>query len=260
MDELTHIDLFSGIGGFSLAAESCGFKTILFSEIDEFCQKVLKKHWPKVPIIPDIRDVDGAKWRGTTLLTGGFPCQDISVAKQKGLGINGAKSGLWKEMFRVISEIRPKYILVENVSNLLNRGIERVLGDLASIKYDAEWHCIPASHFGAPHIRDRVWLVAYPNGKPGINWGLLAWNSKKINVWDKDAEKWGKNRGLPYVGTKVISRLVNEQPERYCNPEFLRISDGIPDGLDRLGSLGNAIVPQVAQEIIKCIYEIEVNK
>lgn len=116
---MTHIDLFSGIGGFSLAAQWAGFKTIVFCEKDEFCQKVLKKHWPEVPLIPEIRDFDGTKWRGATLLTGGFPCQPFSSAGRK----RGKKDDryLWPEMLRIISEARPTWIIAENVINIAQR-------------------------------------------------------------------------------------------------------------------------------------------
>jgi site-specific DNA-cytosine methylase len=182
-------------------------RTVWFCEQDPFCQRVLAKHWPGVPVHPDVRalvadtggerrrqDVRGAHGDEAAdegraaqradepdggregagegpvvpvpvpyvdVLCGGFPCQDISVAG-RGEGIDGARSGLWAEYARLIRELRPRYVVVENVAALLARGMERVLGDLAACGYDAEWDCIPASAVGAPHRRDRVWLVAYP--------------------------------------------------------------------------------------------------
>jgi len=163
------LDLFSGIGGFSIGLEKSGMETVAFCEIDEYAKKVLKKHWSGVPTYDDVTklskevlDNDGIS---VDVICGGFPCQDISVAGvQK--GIKGKRSGLWGEFARLIDEIRPKYAVVENVPNLLSgdrgRWFGRVLGDLAEIGYDAEWHCISASELGAHHHRDRVWIISYP--------------------------------------------------------------------------------------------------
>ena len=161
---LTVGSLFSGIGGFDLGLERTGgFSTSWFCEQDEFCARVLDKHWPGVPVYPDISSLKGAHVEPVDVLCGGFPCQDLSIAG-KGAGLAGARSGLWSEYARLIGELRPRYVLVENVAALLARGMGTVLGDLAALGYDAEWDCIPASAVGAPHRRDRVWLVAYPNG------------------------------------------------------------------------------------------------
>ena len=179
------LDLFSGIGGFSLGLERAGMRTVAFCEIDPYCRRVLAKHWPDDPVYDDVRTLTASSlvanpdyqrqlqsqgcerdqwgWAGDCgidLICGGFPCQDISTAG-KGAGITGARSGLWGEYARIVGEVRPRYVLVENVAALLGRGIERVLGDLAALGYDAEWHCIPASAVGAPHRRDRVWIVAH---------------------------------------------------------------------------------------------------
>jgi DNA (cytosine-5)-methyltransferase 1 len=160
------LDLFSGIGGFSLGLERAGMETVAFCEIDKKCHKVLKKHWPDVPIFDDVSTLTKEKLdeRSITVdvICGGFPCQDLSVAGT-GKGLEGSRSGLWFEYGRIISELRPRYVIVENVSALLNRGLDQVLGQLAQIGYDAEWHCIPASAVGAPHRRDRLWIVAYSN-------------------------------------------------------------------------------------------------
>ncbi len=166
------LDLFSGIGGFSLGLERAGMTTVAFCEIEDYPQKVLKKHWPNVPIYNDVTELtyDRLKSDGITnidVITGGFPCQDISVAgKQAGI-CEGTRSGLWSEVARLIDEIRPKYAIMENVTALISGGggrwFGRVLGDLAEIGYDAEWHCIPASQLGAHHHRDRVWIIAYPD-------------------------------------------------------------------------------------------------
>lgn len=157
--------LFAGIGGFDLGLERAGFTTAWFCEQDEFCQQVLAKHWPDVPCYPDICELKGEDVEPVEILAGGFPCQDLSYAG-RGAGIEGERSGLWSEYARLVGELRPRYVLVENVPALLTRGLGRVLGDLAALGYDAEWDCIPAAAFGAPHRRDRIWLVAYPGGHP----------------------------------------------------------------------------------------------
>jgi DNA (cytosine-5)-methyltransferase 1 len=158
------LDLFSGIGGFSLGLERTGgFKTVAFCEIDPYCRKVLKKHWPDVPCYDDIRELTAERLAAdgiaTDAICGGFPCQDISLAGKR-TGLEGSRSGLWSECARLISELRPRYVIVENVSALLSLGMARVCGDLAEIGYDATWDCIPASAVGAPHRRDRAWIIA----------------------------------------------------------------------------------------------------
>ena len=185
------LDLFSGIGGFSLGLERAGMQTVAFCEIDPFARRVLAKHWPEVPCHDDIRTLS-ADWLAENglwpdVICGGFPCQDISLAG-KGAGIGGERSGLWREYARLIGEIRPRYVIVENVAALLGRGLGDVLGDLAALGYDAEWHCIPAAAVGAPHQRDRIWIVAYP-------------------AWD--------GAGRPWIGTEhggaCVSRPVGQQ-------------------------------------------------
>jgi DNA-cytosine methyltransferase len=163
---LTVGSLFAGIGGFDLGLERAGMRSVWQCEIDPYAQRVLEKHWPDVLRVPDIRHVGARTVPYVDVICGGFPCQDISIAGA-GAGIDGERSGLWSEYARVVGELRPRYVVVENVSVLLARGLGRVLGDLAALGYDAEWDCIPASAVGAPHQRDRIWLVAYPNGDDG---------------------------------------------------------------------------------------------
>ena len=160
------LDTFAGIGGFSYAAEKLigGFETTQFIEIDPFCQKVLKKHWSHVPIHDDIRTFTAKPFQ-YQVICGGFPCQDISVAGlQKGI-TEETRSGLFFELMRVIRMVRPKYVVLENVAAILNRGLDIVLRELSEAGYDAEWSVIPASSVGACHQRSRWWLVAYPNSK-----------------------------------------------------------------------------------------------
>lgn len=265
------LDLFSGIGGFSLGLErSGGFKTVAFCEIDLFCCKVLEKHWPEVPIYDDIRTLTAARLASDRItvdaICGGFPCQDISVAG-KGAGIDGARSGLWSEYARLVGELRPKYVIVENVAALLGRGLERVLGDLAALRYDAEWHCIPASAVGAPHLRDRVWIVAYPERANGGDC------QEHAEEGQRQPGTHTNNPVSPGLSTDVrgqriqgiISKKVQRQPAfSWCQDirgiaDFFQRSDipepllwRIDDGLsDRVDAIGNAVVPQIP-EMIGC--------
>ena len=166
MSGLKVLDLFSGIGGFSLGLERAGMQTVAFCEIDKKAQQVLRKHWPDVPVFDDVTTLKGDQIGTVDVICGGFPCQDISLAG-KGAGLEGARSGLWWQFHRLIKEIKPSWVIAENVSALRFRGLDTVLRSLAEIGYDAEWHCIPASAVGAPHQRDRIWIVAYPNSNDG---------------------------------------------------------------------------------------------
>ena len=158
------LDLFSGIGGFALSAKWAfgkDLEIVGFCEIDDYCHKILNKNFPDVPIYEDIKELDGKKFKNIDLITGGFPCQDISVAG-RGAGLEGERSSLWFELLRIIRDIRPRYALVENVPMLTSRGGTRVVADLAKIGYDTEWQIISAAEVGAWHLRKRIWIVAYP--------------------------------------------------------------------------------------------------
>ena len=222
------LDLFAGIGGFSLGLEKAGFETVAFCEIDPYAQSVLKKNWPGIPVYDDVRCItadrlvsDGI---GVDVITGGFPCQDISVAgNQK--GIDAERSGLWSECARLLGELRPRYAIFENVTNLLNgdggNWFKRVLWDISQIGYDAEWHCIPASAIGAHHHRYRVWIVAYPNSDSqsgvALNAGeihppsLLAYPSEC--EWQSGAEKQRVLRALQENG--AIDNYTGRRGEAY---------------------------------------------
>ncbi len=165
-DRVNVLDLFSGIGGFSLGLERAGMKTVAFCEIDPHCQKVLRKHWPNVPIFDDVKKLKGKQFKNIDLICGGFPCQNISVAGNK-RGIDGNRSGLWKEFHRLIKEISPRWVIIENVANLRNLGLGVVLKDLRKIGYDAEWHIISARSTSpyCPHLRERIWIIAHPNSE-----------------------------------------------------------------------------------------------
>jgi DNA (cytosine-5)-methyltransferase 1 len=246
------LDLFSGIGGFSLGLERTGgFETVAFCEIDPYCQKVLKKHWPEVPIYEDVREVTAARLVrdgiGADVITGGFPCQDISVAGKQA-GISGERSGLWSELARIISEVRPRYAILENVTALIGgdrgRWFGRVLGDLAEIGYDAEWHCIPASALGAHHHRDRVWVIAYPNSN-----GLERFNNCRNNE---------QTSGTVFKGGEVARASDAHRAGIWrAEPGVDRVADGVPRRVDRLKGLGNAVVPQIPELIGHAIISYE---
>ena len=244
------LDLFSGIGGFSLGLERTGgFETVAFCEIDPFCQKVLKKHWPDVPIYNDVRTLnyDGP----VDVITGGFPCQDISTAGKKAGITNETRSGLWSEIIRLSIKLRPKFIIVENVANLLAGPSEkpgawfgRVLGDLASIRYNAEWHCIPASRLGAPHVRDRVWIIAY--SEQGMRKGIRV--SDYIND-EKLENRWEANEVMPLI------RCIRDDLQ--TDKRSLRSDDGFSEATHRIAALGNAVVPQIPEMIGYAILQAE---
>jgi len=157
---ITFGSLFAGIGGFDLGFERAGMEPIWQVEINDYAQKVLAKHWPKVHREADIKTVGKHNLEYVDVICGGFPCQDISYAG-RGAGLDGERSGLFFEAMRVVRELQPRVVVLENVAALLTRGLDRVLGTLAEIGYDAEWHCVPAAYVGAPHIRDRVFVLAY---------------------------------------------------------------------------------------------------
>ena len=237
------LDLFSGIGGFSLGLERAGMRTVAFCEIEPFCRDVLRKHWPETPIYEDVRALSAqhltARGISVDVICGGFPCQDISLAG-KGAGIEGERSGLWREYARLVGEIRPRYIIVENVAALLGRGLERVLGDLAALGYDAEWHCIPASAVGAPHRRDRVWIISYDQKADDSLATMAAGQERR-----------------PQVKFRRLHRLVREAHARGWEPEpkprLVRVADRLAHRLDRLGALGNLVVPQIPEIIGRAI-------
>ena len=218
------LDTFAGIGGFSYAAEKLvgGFETTQFVEIDPYCQKVLKKHWPHVPIHDDITTFT-AKSGEFDIITGGFPCQDISVAGlQKGI-TKETRSGLFYELMRVIRMVQPRYVILENVAAILNRGLDIVLRELYEAGYDAEWAVISASSLGACHQRSRFWLVAYPNSN-------------------------GHKRGCTETRDKVITRknsqskwsTYTENIKRQSDDEFNTRESRINENISRSSNGGKA--------------------
>ena len=293
---LNVLDLFSGIGGFSLGLERAGMKTAAFCEIEPYPCKVLAKHWPDAPIYNDVRtltkerlDADGIG--SVDVICGGFPCQDISTAgNQKGIG-EGTRSGLWSECARLLGEIRPKFAIFENVTALISgdsgRWFQRVLWDISQIGYDAEWHCIPASELGAHHHRDRVWIIAYPNnnGSPatkireGIKERVYCDSRGKIATIKSEGlcttkshenVAYPKRKGLQ--GSKEIEnarleRALRKQliARRFCSfeplssiePILCRGAHGVSNQSHRIKALGNAVVPQIPEIIGRAIIEYE---
>ena len=248
---LTHFSLFTGIGGIDLSAEWAGFETVGQCEFADYPTKVLEKHWPDVPRWKDVRDVtiESIREQGigqVTLLSGGFPCQPHSVAGKRLASAD--ERDLWGEFARVIREVRPKWVLGENVAGLLSsesgRFFGRILRDLDSMGYCVGWSSIRASWTGAIHRRERIFIVAYSKCL------RLQRNEQKQIQWiehcslqsdDREIENW--------------IRLSN-----LYKPKLWRSSDGVSGWLDRLKCLGNAVVPQQVYPILKAIAEIELRE
>jgi len=274
------LDTFAGIGGFSYAAEQLvgGFTTTQFIEINPYCQKILKKHWPHVPIHDDIKTFT-AKSGEFDIITGGFPCQDISVAGLQAGITKETRSGLFFELMRVIRMVRPKYIVLENVAAILNRGLDIVLRELSQAGYDAEWAVISASSVGACHQRSRWWLIAYPNDNGSSSSERFRFNGQANNSTQERQNETCKLKGssqsrnsttiqqttessnpscegLQRQNIKEMERTIwPESPARRLNPSWrsyeskpvlCRGDDGLRGRMDRLKALGNSIVPQVA--------------
>jgi DNA (cytosine-5)-methyltransferase 1 len=250
---LTFGSLFAGIGGMDLGLERAGLACKWQVEIDPYCRRVLAKHWPDVPRHDDVRTFppsDSEDW-SVDVIAGGFPCQDISFAG-KGAGLSGERSGLWFEFARCIRDLRPRYVVVENVAALLVRGLDAVLGTLASIGYDAEWDCLQADAFGAPHERDRTFLVAYPVEVAG-------WRSVLLHGCDdlpRD-QQWSPAEGVRTGGgwKRWLSEACQALDGTVSSRDFCGVDDGLSSELDRIGALGNAVVPQIAEFIGRRLIE-----
>lgn len=247
---LTFGSLFAGIGGIDLGLERAGMTCKWQVEIDDYATKVLEKHWSNVARLRDVRDCGKDNLETVDLICGGFPCQDVSLAgKRKGL--KGRRTTLWSEFYRIICEVKPRWILVENVPGLLSsddgRFFGQILRDLAQGGYDAEWDCIPAAAIGAPHRRDRVYIVANRNGARQL------FESAKCNLeWMRALCKWDKaQHGFGSISAALRQGRLGEFGG------VPRMVDGIPNRVDRLRGLGNAVVPQVAEWIGQQIVESE---
>jgi len=224
---VTFGSLFAGIGGMDLGFERAGLTCKWQVEIDPHARRVLAKHWPDVRRHDDVRTFppdDGADW-SVDVVAGGFPCQDISFAG-KGAGLAGERSGLWYEFARVVRVLRPRYVVVENVAALLVRGLDAVLGTLASLGYDAEWEILPAAAFGAPHIRNRVFLVAH-----AASIGREPWTGREGSAGERRAESGP--RGEVLSDTECPGRNSSRP-----NQEQARTTGRIVDGRDSWTSGG----------------------
>ena len=234
------LDIFSGIGGASLGLHWAGMRTVAFCEQDEFAAGVLRRRWPEVPVYADVRRLGAERLRAdgvlpAGLLIGGFPCQDISLAG-RGAGIEGARSGLWGDMECLVAECRPRWVVAENVPGLRGRGADRVCGGLEALGYACWPLVVGAVHAGAPHRRQRVWIV----GRSAAH---------------------AAGTGLE-VGERGAARAAPGLPaERRggwgAEPGLRRMADGVPGRVDRLRCLGNAIVPANAAMIGRAILAAE---
>lgn len=226
MSRLRVLDLCSGIGGFSIGLERTGgFETVAFCEIEDFPRSILLANWPGVKIYNDVRQLtaetlcrDGL---GIDVITAGFPCQDISLAGRMA-GADGEKSGLWREIIRLVASLRPRIVILENSPVLRSKGLEVVLSELCAIGYDAEWHCIPANAVDAPHRRDRLWIISYPSS-------------------ERD--------GIPPI--QISAGWDESQHASWWNsePAVCRVVDAISAQPHRLRALGNAVVPRIPEII-----------
>jgi len=270
VSNVNELALFAGAGGGILGGILNGWKTVCAVEIDEYCRRILMQRQDDgiiepFPIWPDVKTFDGKPWAGCVdIVTGGFPCQDISIAGTR-KGIAGKRSGLWKQMARIISEVRPTYVLVENSPMLALRGLGTVLGDLAEMGFDAEWGCISAAESGAHHKRDRMWILAYANRDRELQpqgrqqdqhqRGWLGYSSCENVANSHDhglqgmvtaSQPGGNERpsGLR-SGKRVFPAWPNDPAE---TPEsgVGRVVDGMAYRMDRLKAIGNGQVPRVA--------------
>ena len=254
---LTFGSLFAGIGGMDLGFERAGMACKWQVEIDDYARRVLTKHWPDVRRHDDVRTfppTDPDEWR-VDVIAGGFPCQDISFAGS-GAGLAGERSGLWFEYARIIGVLRPRFIVVENVAALLVRGIDAVLGTLADLGYDAEWSLLSACSMGAPHTRERVFIVAYRrqigrdvprecfDREHEVSPGHNAWQAATFSPEWRDVQRW-------------IGEVVENGGGIVPASERSGMADGVPNRLERIAGCGNAVVPQVAEYIARRILAVQ---
>jgi DNA (cytosine-5)-methyltransferase 1 len=290
---MNYLDLFHGIGGFALGAYWAGmkFENHYCSDIEPYCQKLYAMRFPDSIQLGDITKIDTAKLpAGEWIISGGFPCQDISIAG-KGAGIHGKRSGLWFEYWRIINDLRPRFAIMENVGMLIHRGLREVLGSLAEIGYNAEWQDIRASDMGAPHRRERIWIVAYPRylrGGDKIK-GVLRIMQENKSIINTIA---GSNKTRKLSNARLFRSEIGEEqatgieqlhqkfPDTECEgfiegylsetrqtsrcfgkqfknwtiePSVGRLVNGLSGRVDRLKGLGNAIVPQIAELLFRQI-------
>ena len=262
---MNFISLFSGIGGIDLGLERAGMTCVAQVENDPFCNKVLEKHWPSVPRFGDIRNVGKHNLPAAELVCGGFPCQPFSNAgNRKG---DEDDRYLWPEMFRVVQELKPAWFFGENVAGIINMALDTVLFDLESEGYTCETFVIPACAVNAPHRRDRVWIVAYTNGSGCVH-GQPEINTTEARKYalsepfasGKDVANPNSKRGRSGIAGEQNAKDARKSPGSArgfdwwdVEPAVGRVAHGVPGRMDRLRSLGNAVVPQVVEEIGRVI-------
>lgn len=250
---MTHLDLFSGIGGFALAAKwTENITTVGFCEIEAYPQKVLKKNFPNIPIYPDIHQLTYEQFKKDTgistinIITGGFPCQPFSQAgKRKG---NTDDRHLWPEMLRVIREFKPNWIIGENVTGIISMELDQVLSDLEALNYSTRPLVIPACSIGTPHRRDRIWILAHSGCKRRLQMDEIPKIESENHIQKSHRKRWHNS---------FNNSFFNEGFKPLSSGTVLRNDDGIPEGLDRIKGLGNAIVPQVAYQILLGILNVQ---
>jgi DNA (cytosine-5)-methyltransferase 1 len=286
MKKFRVLSLFSGIGGLDLGLENTkAFKTVAFCEVDLSCQLVLNRHWSRIPIFRDVKNL-GAQTNMNSatnftplldcvdIIVGGFPCQDISVAgKKKGI-INGERSSLWKEYARIINEVKPKYAIIENVEYLRKNGLGVVLNDLARIGYDAEWYTLTATGVcNLPHQRKRLFIIAYPRSERCDEYsreeGHLQTNKERENSTihsDGEKQQLESQSFCPILSREFVDNFRNSYSSRQSSlSNIRRVTDGIPQGLDeqirkqRIKQLGNSVVPAIAEMLGLAILQREEN-
>jgi len=231
------LDLFSGIGGLALGLERAGMHTAAFCEREPFCRAVLRKHWPAIPCYDDVQTLDARRLAADGIsvnaIAGGFPCQDISYAGF-GAGLEGDRSGLWYQFARLIGELGPDIAIVENVSALLDRGMAAVLGTLSDLRYHALWDTVSACAVGHPHMRRRVFIVAYAH---------------RLDGWERFRDSFTRE----YRALQTLDRFESaraRQRARLEDPSGLYGgADGLPFGMERNRGIGNAVAPGVAETI-----------
>lgn len=277
------LDLFSGIGGFSLGLEAAGFETAAFCEYDQEAQKVLRKNWPDVPIFSDVRTLTKQELHDNGiqdigLICGGYPCQPFSLAGER----RGAEDDrhLWPEMFRLVKELRPTWVIGENVAGHINMGLDEVLTDLEAAGYTARTFVIPACAVDAHHRRDRVWTVAHTSSGSGRDSESVIGRqdneterSQDTNTLVRSSENVADSERQRRQGQGTLGNAINTETQRerqaaqpfdggqrrvWCTePDVGRVANGVPRRSHRLKQLGNAVVPQVVEQIAKSIWRIE---
>ena len=294
MRGLRMLDTFAGIGGFSYAATKLvgGYRTTQFIEIDPFCQKILKKHFPFTPIHDDIRTFTAIPGQ-YDVICGGFPCQSISVAGNRAGITEESRSGIFYELMRVIRMVRPRFVVLENVAAILNNGLDIVLGELSQAGYDAEWSVISASSLGACHRRSRWWCVAYTNdyGSPTSSISglddqanndssersyqvsqssrsseskdsrVVQSSTKPSNSNSKRLQRQNFNEMEREIWSKGNTRRLDPNWRSYVSKPILpRGSHGLSNRVDRTKALGNSVVPQVAAIPLQRVHDLYYNE